>query len=198
MKVLYLLVCALLLPAAMWGAVIDFESVSLGTHSSLNLGDVTITYTGGNGNFDVVTASPGPPISGRALLSFFTNPGPAPFRADINIGGIDYFQIGVGDYNGDVDNTYLQVYDSNDNLLGSDYYQNPAPTNGGSYLAVSTGGPSIAYALFWDAEPFPGAVYWDNLKYESRQSGEVPEPGTMGLAAGAFGALALLRRLRRA
>lgn len=197
MKTLYSLTCALLLPAAIWGATIDFESVALGTHSSLNLGDVTITYTGGNGNFEVVDATPGPPISGHALLSYIQNPGSAPFRADINIGGIDYFQIGVGDYNDDIDNTYLEVYDSSGNLLGSDYYQNPDTTYGGSYLSVYTAGTPIAYALFWDEEPFAGAVYWDNLTYGQRQGGEVPEPGTMGLAASALAAVALLRKLRR-
>ena len=61
-------------------------------------------------------------MSGHALLSCYTNAGAAPFRVDFTLANITFFQIGVGDYNGDDDNTYLQVYDAANNLLGSDYY----------------------------------------------------------------------------
>ena len=57
----------------------------------------------------MVNASPGYPISGNALISYFNNPGPAPFLVTFNIGKVTTFKIGVGDYDGDVDNDYLQV-----------------------------------------------------------------------------------------
>ena len=113
---------------------------------------------------------------------------------DFTLANVTFFQIGVGDFNGDEDNTYLQVYDAANNLLGSDYYFNPLPTMGGGYLSVATSTP-IAYALFWDAEPFPGAVYWDNMTYTT--GNPVPEPASLALLASGLGLLAARRRRTR-
>lgn len=179
--------CVVAVAGSLGASTIDFEGVSLGTKSSLLFPDVTITYTGGNGNFDVVDASPGPPISGHSLLSFFDNPGPSPFRATFNILGVRMFQIGVGDFDADEDHTHLAVYSAGNVLLGSADYINPASTFGGDYLTVNTSA-DIAYALFWEDGTNSGAVYWDNLSYSGSA---VPEPssfvsfliGIAGLAA---------------
>jgi len=165
---------------------IDFETTAIATYNSLTIGEATITYTGGDGDFQVVFASPGAPISGRAIISVFDNPGPAPFRVDFS-SLVSSVSIGVGDFDADVDNTFMQAYDSSNNLLDSDSYVNPAPTFGGDFLTVSAA--SIAYVLFWDAEPFPGAVYWDQLSYQ-----QVPEPNALLLAALALGGLGLTLR----
>ena len=189
------LVFGLSVAAEMATAVtIDFESMATGTYSALAFADGTITYTGGDTLFDVVSASPGPPVSGHALLSYYTNAGAAPFRVDFTLANITFFQIGVGDYNQDEDNTHLAVYDAFGNLLGSDFYLNPSSTNGGDYLSVATSTP-IAYALFWDAEPFAGAVYWDNMTYTAGDP--VPEPASLALLASGLGLLAARRRRTR-
>jgi hypothetical protein len=187
-----ILILVVLSALAAGATTIDFESNPVGTYTSLVFPEVVITYTGGTGEFQVYGSSPGPPLAGHNIISSYNNPGPAPFRADFLVGGITHVMIAVGDYNADVDNSYLAVYDAADNLLATDYYMNPAPTYGGGFLEVFTATP-IAYALFWDEEPFPGAVYWDNLTFEG---GVIPEPGTFVLAGGALVALALLR-LRR-
>jgi len=178
---------------AAYATSIDFESVAIGTYNVLNFADLSITYTGGNGNFQVVDASPGAPISGHSLISYFDNPGAAPFLVTFNgSANVTDFSIGVGDYNADEDNTYLEAFDANWNSLGSDYYYNPAPTMGGDYLSVASSSP-IKYVKFWDADPYAGAVYWDNLSYNASP---VPLPAAAWLFGSALAGMGLIGKVR--
>ena len=52
---------------------------------------------------------------------------------------------------------------------------------------------TIAYVKFWDAEPYPGAVYWDNASYTP----VVPEPETYALMGLGLAAVGLMARRRR-
>jgi len=163
-----------------YAGFVDFESYATGTYNNLAFADGNITYTGGNGDFNIEVANPGSPISGKSLISFRANPGAAPFLVTFNAGtNITSFSIGVGDFNADVDNTYLEVYDSSWNLLASDFYQNPASKNGGDYLTAVTSA-AIKYVKFWDTDPFAGAVYWDEMSYSATASA-VPVPAAVWL-----------------
>ena len=175
-------------------ATVDFESTTSGVYTELAFADFTITAQGGKA-FDVVPASPGFPIVGQALITFFSSPGITPLTATFSLAGVTSFSIGVGDFNQDIDNTYLKVYDASWNLLASDYYQNPAIVEGGDYLSVTTT-ESIKYAVFHDEEPFAGAVYWDNITY-STNTRSVPEnASSMLLVAMGLGMMAVIKRKR--
>lgn len=182
---------ALAASGAASAATIDFNSTPVGTYSSLTDGTATITYTGGTGLFQVVDADPGWPIDGRAIISFFDNPGMEPFKVSF-AGGVSMFTIGVGDYNSDEDHTHLRAWSASDVLLASADYDNPASTYGGDYMMVSSATP-IAYVTFWDGEPYAGAVYWDNISYTPA----VPEPETYALMALGLAAVGFVARRRR-
>lgn len=174
-------------------ATIDFNAVPLGTVSSVVTNGVTFTYLGGDGLFDVESASPGGPISGRALISFRRNPGADNFRAS-TASGFSSFSIGCGDFGGDDDNCILEAYDAFDNLLDSDAFAIPANSSIGGTLSVSSSTP-IAYVLFREVGTFAGAIYWDNVTFE-RAGNAVPEPAALGLALLALGGAAAARRRR--
>ena len=201
MKKLLVCVTAIIMVFGVGGAdaaVEDFESTALGDYTSLDFGDFTITAEAGAG-WSVSDASPGPPISGHCITTFYQNPDyvSTPLYATFSIPNVNSFSIGVGDFDGDEDYCYLEVYDSSGSLLGSDFYLNPAPKLGGDFLTVSTTAP-IAYAKFWDEEPYPNAVFWDNLSY---RTDPVPEPANVAiwLLLGSLGlALDWRRRRRRA
>ena len=174
-------------------ATIDFESVPTGTYSSVTDSGVTFTFTAGTGMFDVVNSgSPGWPISGNALISYFQNPGPGAFMATM-AGGFGSFAIGCGDYNSDEDHCHLRAYDAAGGLLDAFDYINPAPTYGGGMLSVSSATP-IAYVTFWEDNAYPGAVYWDNVEFTAA----VPEPQTYALMALGLAAVGFAARRRQA
>jgi len=175
--------------------VIDFESVSTGTYSSVTDQGVTFTYLGGTGDFDVTASgSPGWPISGNALISFFQQgESNAPFKATM-AGGFSAFAIGGGDYNADDDEYYLEAYDSFDSLLDSDYLYVDETVYGGGMVSVSSATP-IAYVLFWEDGTYPGAVYWDNAEFTAAA---VPEPQSWALMGLGLAGLAAFARRRKA
>lgn len=180
-------------------ATINFDSTATGDYTSLVFADLTITYTGGSGGFSVVSASPGAPISGNALNnSMRFGYDASPFRVTFNDNtNVTAFSIGVGDYNADVDNDFLRAYDAFGNLLASDDYQNPAAKYGGDFMSVASS-TAIKYVEFWDAEPFPGAVYWDELSYTTSDTQPVPEPSTIALLGlGLAGIVVARRRVRQ-
>src|SRR5687768_16209158 len=81
---------------------IDFEGTATGDYSALTYGDVSISFLGGTGSVRVDNTTPGPPISGHNLISFFTNPGPSAFQA-LFAGGASSVSIDMGDFNADED-----------------------------------------------------------------------------------------------
>lgn len=184
----------LLLSIAASAASVDFDSVPTGTYESLTVGGLKITYTGGGHKFSVANEPIGGPINGHSIISHWLNPSnSAPFRFDVLEAGIRFFQIGVGDWGGDEDFAYLEVFDSEGNSLGGSSYMNPWFHIGGGFMHVMAESP-IAYALAWHEGKYPGSVFWDSISYGETAT---PEPPTYGLLAAGLAGLSLWRRQRR-
>jgi hypothetical protein len=164
---------------------IDFEGTAEGTYSELIYGDVTISFLGGDGAFQVDEATPGPPVSGHSLISYFVNPGDSAFQA-IFAGGASSVSIGMGDFNSDDDEGHLRAYDSANNLLDVDFVLVAAPVFGGATMTVSSA-TSIARVEWNETGTFAGAVYWDNLTYTAFDA--VPEPSTWAMMLLGFAAV---------
>ncbi len=174
-------------------AAIDFEGVATGTYSSVTDGGVTFEFIAGTGLFDVVDASPGSPISGHSLISYFQNGGDGAFKASM-AGGFSSFTIGCGDFApSDDDECHLNAYDAAGGLLDSDvFYQPEGHPGGGGSMTVSSATP-IAYVTFNEVGTFPGAVYWDNADFTPA----VPEPQTYALFGLGLAGLAAVARRRQ-
>lgn len=175
-------------------ATIDFESIASGTYSSVTDSGVTFTFTAGSGLFDVGSASPGFPISGQSLISYFKNPGPGEFKATM-AGGFSSFSIGCGDFApSDDDECHLNAYDAAGGLLTSaTFYQPSGHPGGGGMMTVSSATP-IAYVTFNEVGSFAGAIYWDNAEFTPA----IPEPQTYALFGLGLAGLAAVARRRQA
>lgn len=166
--------------------LIDFETASLGSYTSLTISDVT--FTSPPGLFSVVSANPGWPISGNSLSSYWG--GQYPIIATFSTQVLSV-KVGVGDYGQDDDELYMEAYDSGNNLLAQAYYYNPAGYFGGDYLYVSSSTP-ISYVKLYETGSWPMAVYWDNFEYAP-----VPIPGALLLlGSGLIGLGGLKRKFR--
>lgn len=184
------LACSLA-PFSAQAVTVDFESVALGSYNSIDVGDAILTYTGAD-PFEVQNQNTGP-VSGHVVISAHSrNYDNSPFRVDFDY-LVSSFSVDVGDYGADADNTNLAAYAADNTLLASDTFTNPPSATGGN---LSVAAANIAYVLFWDEDPFPGAVYWDNLTFE-RAAAAVPEPGTALLLAPALLGLAGIARRRK-
>lgn len=186
---------AVLVLGAATAGVIDFESVPVGTYSSVTDQGVTFTFSGGTGTFDVTpSGSPGWPISGNALISYFQNPdSSSPFKATM-AGGFSSFAIGCGDYNQDDDECHLEAYDALGNLLDTDYLYVDPSTYGGGMLSVASASV-IDHVLFYETGSYAGAVYWDNAEFTAAA---VPEPQTWAFMVLGLAGIAGVARRRQA
>src|SRR5215471_3126235 len=111
---------------------ITFENLTLGSTIPISPGivypDVTFTYIGNSGNpFFAVEPSPGPPLSGNVIIGPNTHQTGEAYKA-VFTSPSSFFDVSVdmGDFDADVDDLFLNAYDSSNNLLASDSAVNPA------------------------------------------------------------------------
>lgn len=172
----------------------DFNSLAGGSYTeaafNTNFLGVTFDNTGGSA-FQIQTVSLDPDFSGQAVLnSPYSTAGNSTIATLSSL--TDYVSVTIGDYDADVDDLYLNAYDSFNALLDSAYFYNPASSYAGNTLSVSTGSASIAWVEFYGVGVNNNSVYWDNFTFND--SASVPEPSTMLLLGSGLVGLGFVRR----
>ncbi len=167
--------------------VIDFESQTAGTYTTLTIGNVT--FTGTNGTFDITNAYNGSYNSvGQSNQNTWT--GTDAYRIDfatsVNAFG---FNFGASD-----DEWLLNAYYSANNLLESHILPETYASNAGEYYGIASTG--ISYATLtqtynhWTPVDY---IFIDN--FSPGPGNAVPEPGTMLLlGSGLLGMIGIRRK----
>lgn len=162
--------------------VIDFESFPGGDPTSYTVSGATFTGTGG-GN---LWAGIGP----NGTLGLLAGSSPLEeLRADI-AGGAISVSVDIGDFDGDSDRLFLEIFDSGGTSLGYTDLVIAPEFVGMQTLSLSA--PNIAFAIFGAREALGGSsVYSDNFTYET-----IPAPGAILLGTIGVSLVGWLRRRR--
>lgn len=175
-------------PSLAGGTVIDFESQSLGSFSSLTIGNVVFS-----GNLTLSNDSNGmyvPPAS-----VFLDNRSGGDFTFDF-ISNVSAFGLKVGATN---DTQYLRAYDSSNNLLETvvipdQVSTSPFPYTG--FYGISLGSDLISKVVLTGNNA--DWIVTDDFTYKSGgESTPVPEPGTMMLLGIGIAGLAIYGKRRQ-
>ncbi|MEX5728254.1 hypothetical protein Ga0609869_001607 [Rhodovulum iodosum] len=164
-------------------AVLDFDTVG-----DCSGGDIVTISTLGSATCSV---SASPEGSDSLLLQ---TPGTfSQARADFS-SLVSSVSVDLGDFApSDSDNVFLEIFDSGDSSLGYVDFLRPGSSDEMNTLSLSAAG--IAYAVFGTNGDDIGAIFADNLSYETSA---IPLPAGGVLLIGALGALGLARRKRSA
>ncbi|MDO9310599.1 MAG: FxDxF family PEP-CTERM protein [Nitrosomonas sp.] len=159
---------------------INFDALSLVGASSYTESGVTFTAP----NFSTLES----PNGTFALLE---ESDPKNFlRADISVGAVSV-SVDLGDFDGDSDLLFLDVYDSSNTLLGHTELFIETTFTGMKTLSLST--PGISYAIFGATGGANGSsVYADNFTITA-----IPEPETYAMLLAGLGLLGFTARRRK-
>ena len=170
----------------------DFESFASGaTVTVIGGGEATISRAG---NTVIAVSAPlNPDFSGSRSAQGNTFTSANPYRVDFNV-MVNSFSVVIGDGGGDLDNLFLDAYDSSNNLLGGVTDILPAGVNAGKTLVISLLS-KIDYVLFGSSsnDQFPNSVFIDNLVW-SAKGVAVPVPAAAWMALPLLGGLGVIAR----
>ena len=188
--VLLMLVLSLGLAGMTQAAVIDFESFADLTVVSGTGVFTDLTFSKGTNKIYTHDGIPGPDFTGTKMARSIPFSTDESFRADFTISGVTSVSVVMGDYNADLDNLFLQAYNSSNVLLDSATFSLPSTTNGGPTLSVSSA--DIAYVIFGSTGTSNNSVFFDNFSYNV-----VPLPPTALLLGSGLLGLVGWRRFRK-
>ncbi|MDP3281524.1 MAG: FxDxF family PEP-CTERM protein [Nitrosomonas sp.] len=158
---------------------INFDALSLSGVSSYTESGVTFTAP----SFSTLDSPNG-------TLALLEESSPKNFlRADIS-GGAVSVSVDLGDFGGDSDLLFLEVFDSSDTSLGRTEFFIEASFTGMETLSLST--PGISYAIFGGIGENGSSVYADNFTITA-----IPEPETYAMLLAGLGLLGFTARRRK-
>jgi hypothetical protein len=143
---------------------LNFDELTPQAELANQYSSLGVTFSNSHGPLRVQRDYPGSPFtSSNAILpdNFFEtgNYTQANFSTIVNS-----VSVTLGDFGEDIDNLYLELYDLNNTLIGSDFYLLPASVSGGYTLSASSA--NIAYARFYGRGlNNKNNVFFDNFSY---------------------------------
>ena len=191
---------ALAVPAAANASILfDFDTVATGTYATViqTVSGLTASITSASGNIKVEPQSGIPGIGGQVLINYFTGSGK--FTANFS-SAVDDVSITGGDFGADTDHIFLAAFSglgATGTFLGSFTTAGCCAGSPGSTTAslIASGIRSVQFYT-GAGDPFPGSVYFDNLKVGKLSAG-VPEPASWAMMLLGFGGIGSLIRNRR-
>ncbi|OAN82211.1 hypothetical protein A8B78_08785 [Jannaschia sp. EhC01] len=132
------------------------------------------------------------PANDPSIITYFGDAGPV--RIDFTSTMVTSFSVNGSDFGADQDNYFLEAYGVGDVLLASDSIVGPEGSEDEFMMSVAAN--FIQYVVFYDTDPFQGAVYWSDMSYTT--ASPIPLPAGGLLLVGALGGLAIARRRKQA
>jgi hypothetical protein len=158
-------------PALSGSALIDFEAQASGSFTSLTIGNVTFSTSGGQVGYISSDYSGQYNNSGKSLQNTYSSDAFSSLRISFASAVSAFgFNWGASDQP-----WQLRAYDSGNNLLEGWTMPTTAGSNAGEFYGIAYAG--IAYAIL-DTTSVGDYIFVDNFRYAPASVG-VPEPTTM-------------------
>lgn len=174
-------------------SVIDFNSPPASGSATYTVSGVIFSTVVPTGSLQFLTS----PNNTNALIGGFST-GLPELRADFLSALTGTVSVDLGDYGGDPDLLFLQLFDASNTSLG---FTSLLTTSSDTTLhTLSLSGANIAYAIFGARPPSlsGSSALADNFTFISTLNvSAIPEPATWAMTLIGFGAIGVVLRRRR-
>ena len=172
--------------------VIDFNSPPASGSATYTVSGVTFSTVTPTGTLQFV----GSPNTTTGLFTTLSSGSFPELRADFLSALTGTVSVDLGDFGGDADLLFLELFDSSSTSLGFTFLATLDSDVTMHTLTLS--GSNIAFAVFGSRSPSVSgsSVLADNFTFIGRNIGAVPEPATWAMMLIGFGAIGVSMRRR--